>query len=96
VGPTYHTAVNRLVTDAASAAGLTVQRQVRGRGTGTCAWAMRLSRSGAAVAQLSIPLRYMHSPVEVISLDDAAQTVDLLCASIRAIPADLDLRPPQP
>lgn len=57
---------------------------------------MRLSRSGAAVAQLSIPLRYMHSPVEVLSLDDASQTIDLLCAAIRAIPADIDLRPPQP
>ncbi|MDR2849401.1 MAG: M42 family peptidase [Verrucomicrobiota bacterium] len=96
VGPTYQPKFNALVASAAQAAGITVQRQVRGRGTGTCAWAMRMSRSGAAVTQLSIPLRYMHSPVEVISLDDAARTVDLLCAAIRAIPADFDLRPPQP
>ncbi len=96
VGPTYHTRLNRLVLDAAARTGLGVQRQVRCRGTGTCAWAMRLSRSGAAVAQLSIPVRYIHSPVEVLSLDDAAQTIDLLCASILAIPANLDLLPPQP
>jgi endoglucanase len=57
---------------------------------------MRMSRSGAAVAQLSIPLRYMHSPVELISLDDAARTVDLLCASVLSIPKDLDLLPEQP
>jgi endoglucanase len=96
IGPTYHTRLSALVLEAAASAKLSVQRQVRSRGTGTCAWAMRMSRSGAAVAQLSIPLRYMHSPVELISLDDAAQTIDLLCASLLAIPADLSLLPPQP
>lgn len=96
IGPTYHTRLNRLVLEAGEAQRIKVQRQVRSRGTGTCAWAMRMSRSGAAVAQLSIPLRYMHSPVELLSLSDASQTVDLLCAAIRAIPADLDLYPKQP
>ena len=96
VGPTYHTKLGALILSAANAQKIPVQRQVRSRGTGTCAWAMRMSRSGAAVAQLSIPLRYMHSPVELISLDDAAKTVDLLCAAILAIPADFDLHPQQP
>ena len=96
IGPTYHTRLNRLVLEAGEAQRIKMQRQVRSRGTGTCAWAMRMSRSGAAVAQLSIPLRYMHSPVELLSLSDASQTVDLLCAAIRAIPADLDLYPKQP
>ena len=96
IGPTYHAKLNALALAAAETRGLAVQRQVRSRGTGTCAWAMRMSRSGAAVAQLSIPLRYMHSPVEVLSLDDAAQTIDLLCATLLSIPADLDLHPKQP
>lgn len=96
IGPTYHTKLNALVLGAAEQKKIAVQRQVRSRGTGTCAWAMRMSRSGAAVAQLSVASRYIHSPVEVISLDDAAKTVDLLCAAVRAIPADLDLHPKQP
>ena len=96
IGPTYHTKISSLVVAAGEAQKIAVQRQVRSRGTGTCAWAMRMSRSGAAVAQLSIPLRYMHSPVELISLDDAEQTIDLLCAALRAIPSDLDLCPQQP
>ncbi|MEI7901982.1 MAG: hypothetical protein WCK89_17150, partial [bacterium] len=94
--PTYHTKLNTLVLEAAAQQKFTIQRQVRSRGTGTCAWAMRMSRSGAAVAQLSIPLRYIHSPVELLSLDDAAKTIDLLCATILAIPADFDLHPKQP
>jgi endoglucanase len=96
VGPTYHTKLNGLVFASAQARQLAVQRQVRSRGTGTCAWAMRMSRSGAAVSQLSIPLRYMHSPVEVISLDDAERTIDLLCAVLQDLPANVDLLPKQP
>ena len=96
IGPTYHTKLNRLVFAAGEAQRIAIQRQVRSRGTGTCAWAMRMSRSGAAVSQLSIPLRYMHSPVEVLSLEDANQTIDLLCAAVRAIPSDFDLYPQQP
>lgn len=96
IGPTYHKALNALAFRAAEEQAIPVQRQVRSRGTGTCAWAMRLSRSGAAVAQFSIPLRYMHSPVELLSLDDVARTIDLLCASLRALPADFNLLPEQP
>ena len=95
VGPTYHPKLNALILDAAEKRAMPVQQQVRGRGTGTCAWAMRMTRSGAAVAQLSIPLRYMHSPIETLSLDDAFQTIDLLVDSILAIPADMDLLPQQ-
>ncbi len=96
IGPTYHSTLNSLVFAASDARNIAVQRQVRSRGTGTCAWAMRMSRSGAAVAQIGVPLRHMHSPVEVLSLADVNQTIDLLCALIRMIPADLDLSPKQP
>ena len=46
--------------------------QVRGapRATGTDANAMQLSRDGVATGLVGIPNRYMHSPVEVVSLDD--------------------------
>lgn len=93
VGPTYHKKLNAHVRECADKAGIKLQTQVRSRGNGTCAWAMRLSRSGAAVCQLSIPLRYMHSPVEVLSLDDAYQVIDTLCAAIEGMPAEMDLIP---
>ncbi len=50
--------------------------QVRGapRATGTDANAMQLSREGVATALVSIPNRYMHSPVEVVHLDDLERT----------------------
>ncbi len=46
--------------------------QVRGvpRATGTDANAIQVSRAGVACGLLGIPNRYMHSPVEVVHLDD--------------------------
>jgi endoglucanase len=95
VGPTYHQSLNELILKTAKNRSIPTQIQVRGRGNGTCAYAMRLTRSGAAVAQLSVPVRYIHSPIETLSLDDTFQTVDLLVASVLAIPADFNLLPKQ-
>ncbi|MCX7666595.1 MAG: M42 family metallopeptidase [Gemmataceae bacterium] len=61
--------------------------QVRGvpRATGTDANAIQLSRAGVATALIGIPNRYMHSPVEVVHLDDlnhAARLLAEFCASV--------------
>ena len=48
------------------------------RATGTDANAIQLSRGGVATALVSVPLRYMHTPVEVLSLTDLENTVRLL------------------
>lgn len=56
-------------------------------GTGTDANAMQISRAGMTTGLIGIPLRYMHTPCEVISLadaDNAAQLLALTCASLRA------------
>lgn len=61
--------------------------QVRGvsKATGTDANVMQISRQGVAVGLIGLPNRYMHSPVEVIHLDDlqnAAKLLALFCASV--------------
>lgn len=63
------------------------------RGTGTDANAMQLSRGGAATALISIPNRYMHTPVEVISTKDLDNTIKLIVEYIAAHPAKRDYRP---
>lgn len=50
------------------------------RATGTDANVMQLSRGGVATALLGIPLRYMHTPVEVLSLADLENAIKLLTA----------------
>lgn len=62
-------------------------------GTGTDANAIQLSRGGAATALISIPLRYMHTPVEVLSLKDLDACVKLLTEFLAAHPVDRDYRP---
>ena len=55
------------------------------RGTGTDANAIQLSRGGAAAGLISIPNRYMHSPVELVSLEDAENAAKLLAEWIMTI-----------
>lgn len=61
--------------------------QVRGvpKATGTDANAIQLAREGVAAGLVGIPNRYMHSPVEVVSLldlDNAARLLADFCASV--------------
>jgi endoglucanase len=51
------------------------------RATGTDADAVHISRSGVPTALVSIPLRYMHSPVELIQLDDVQACARLIAAA---------------
>jgi putative aminopeptidase FrvX len=52
------------------------------RATGTDANVIQLSRRGVATGLLSVPLRYMHTPTEVLSLRDLEATCRLLAAFI--------------
>ena len=71
----------------AAAKRIDVPYQLRGvpKATGTDANAIQVSGSGVATALIGIPNRYMHSPVEVVHLDDlnnAAKLLAELCASV--------------
>jgi endoglucanase len=55
------------------------------RATGTDANVMQLSRGGVATALLGIPLRYMHTPVETLSLSDLEAAIKLLTAVVLKI-----------
>ncbi|MCK5600166.1 M42 family metallopeptidase [bacterium] len=60
------------------------------RGTGTDANALQLSRGGVATALVSIPNRYMHTPVEMVDLKDVENASLLLAKTITAIKTDED------
>ena len=55
--------------------------EATGRATGTDADAVHLSRSGVPTALVSIPIRYMHSPVELVQLDDVEACARLVAAA---------------
>ena len=62
---------------------LSVQYEVMAGSSGTNGWPLQISREGVATAVLSIPLRYMHTPIETVHEDDLADTAGLLAAFIR-------------
>jgi len=77
-GPNINPVVFRQLVDVAKNKKIDCQIAAEPRATGTDANAMQLSRGGVAAALVSIPNRYMHSPVELISLDDADSAAKLI------------------
>jgi endoglucanase len=77
-GPNINPRVFERLDEAARSREIAVQVRGAPRATGTDANAMQLSREGVACGLIGIPNRYMHSPVEVVSLDDLDQAARLL------------------
>lgn len=88
-GPNFNHTLFDLLEKSAKKARIKVQQQPIPRGSGTDANAIQMSHSGAAAALISIPNRYMHSPVEMIHLKDVEQTAKLIAELI------LSLKPSQ-
>ncbi len=82
-----------LLCEAAEAEKIPYQIEGAPRGTGTDANAIQLSRGGKAAALVSVPLRYMHTPTEVLSIDDLENTVKLLSAFVLRLEPDTDFTP---
>jgi putative aminopeptidase FrvX len=72
--------VNDLLDAAAEAEGIDCTTEVAGGATHTDADAVHLSRTGIPTAVVSIPLRYMHSPVELVELADVENVIKLIAA----------------
>lgn len=63
------------------------------RATGTDANVMQLSRGGVATALVGVALRYMHTPVELLSLSDLENTIKLLTALVLQMDKDQSFIP---
>lgn len=92
-GPNMNPVVVERLRAAADAADIAVQWEAIGRGTGTDANAIQLARGGVAAGLVSIPNRYMHSAVEMVSLDDLDKAAELLATFVSRVEADADFTP---
>lgn len=77
-GPNMNPIVVDRLFEAAQYAEIPTQAAASGRATPTDANTIQTSRGGVAAGLLSIPNRYMHSPVEMISLEDLDHAANLL------------------
>ncbi len=92
-GPNINTPLFRSLTALAEEHELPVQVSALSRGASNDGNAIQLTRGGPATGIVGIPLRYMHSPVEVISTDDLDAAADLLAAFCLSLSKDSDFTP---
>ena len=84
-GPVIHPHVFELLYETAQAEEIPFTIEVSRAHTNTDADAVYLSRHGVPTGLVSIPLRYMHTPVEMVQLDDVEAVVRLLVAFARRL-----------
>ena len=92
-GPNMNPVVVEHLRSAGEEADVPIQWAALGRGSGTDANAIQLARAGVATGLVSIPNRYMHSAVEMVSLEDLDRSADLLAAFAVRLTADADFTP---
>jgi endoglucanase len=79
-GTTLHPRLFELLYKAATDESIPFTVESLGRGTGTDADAIHFSRAGVPTGLVSVPCRYMHSPVEMVSVADIAAAAKLIAA----------------
>lgn len=84
-GPNINPIVFEKIVKCAEARKIPYQLEADPRPTGTDARAIQVAQSGVATGLISIPLRYMHTPSEMVDLEDIEHTVQLLVAVAKSL-----------
>jgi endoglucanase len=92
-GPNINPVVFKQLLSVAKSKKIPYQVGAEPRATGTDANAIQISRAGVAAGLISIPNRYMHSPVELISLQDAENAAKLIAEWIMTLKSDMSFIP---
>ena len=88
-GSTLDPQLFELLHSVAEEAGIPFTVAASARYTGTDADAVHISRGGIPTGVVSVPLRYMHSPVEMVQLDDVENTAKLIAAFAQKLSSDM-------
>ncbi len=92
-GSNINPIVYRMVLEAATKDGISVQIGPYGGASGTDANAMQVSRGGMATGLVGVPIRYMHTPCETLSLKDVEDCARLMAGYCRLVRPDTDFTP---
>lgn len=85
VGPNIHPKLKDNFIKVLDNENISYMLEIEGGNTGTDAWGIQVARNGIPCLLLSVPLRYMHTFNEVISLSDASATSDAITAFIKTV-----------
>lgn len=92
-GPTFNHRVLELLEKAAKRKKIKTQLQPEPRGMNTDAYALQMTRAGVAAGLISIPTRYIHSPVETLALSDVEDSVRLIAEFAASLTGNEKLSP---
>jgi endoglucanase len=87
-GSTLHPRLSELLYEVGEKEKIAFTVEAVGRNTGTDADAVHLARGGIPTGLVSVPIRYMHSPVELVQLDDVHAAAKLIAAAALTLDAD--------
>ncbi|MCB0163548.1 MAG: M20/M25/M40 family metallo-hydrolase [Anaerolineae bacterium] len=85
LGPSNHPVIRRRLVNICDELEMKYQNEILPGGAGTDAYAVEISREGVPTILLSIPSRYMHSPVEVVHPKDVERTGRLMAHFIASL-----------
>jgi endoglucanase len=88
MGPNMHPYLHKKLTDLATRLEIPWFLDVTSAHSGTDAYPMQVSAEGIPTALVEFPLRYMHTPVEAVSLKDIRRTGRLLAEFIASLESD--------
>lgn len=91
--PSIHKKLNQMLRACAEKRGMAVQTEAASGTTGTDGDTMHRTGIGVPFALVSVPLRYMHNPAEVGSLNDVQDCIDLLADFLVSCTEDMNLKP---
>jgi putative aminopeptidase FrvX len=91
-GPAVHNNLLKLLINTAEKNKIPFQRQAASRATGTDTDAFAYSGKGVASALISMPLRYMHTTVEMCAKSDIENVITLIYESLQNIKDGQDFR----
>ncbi len=91
-GPAVQNNVRDMIIDVAEAHKIPIQRQAASRSTGTDTDAFAYSDIGVASALISLPLKYMHTTVEMVHKDDVESVIKLIYETVCQIEDGHDFR----
>jgi endoglucanase len=89
-GANINPKMHDLMIAAADENGIPYQVKAYARGTGTDANAMQLSRSGIATGLIGVPNRYMHTPCEIVHLEDLENCWKMIAHTVATIDESTD------
>ena len=90
--PSIHHNIRELIVETAKVKKIPFQRAAASRATGTDTDAFAHSNGGVPSALISLPLRYMHTTVEMVSQDDVANVIKLIYETLLKIKPTMNLK----